>query len=313
MKKKIKKQIIDITKFAIILIITIILVNLLFQKTILDNSLLGQEEKDLKKYGEQTKIFIMGDSHAKTALNPATIQNSFNFASNGENMLETYSKIKYLLEKDNYNFDTIIIPLDLHSLSSYKTARFENEEWYWKKYVNFKEAQKTNPEIDATKRELFAKIPILGRGDWILTALISGKTQTAKGHIEYVNNFSNNQNKEKEVEKRTRTQFNQQQTIDPINMNYLKEIMKLTEQQNKKIIFIKYPVTSEYLESAKQYFDREEYYNTIQKDLTEYTNYEILDYQEIYKDQPELFSDPDHLNTAGSKKFSQQIWQDINK
>ena len=81
---------------------------------------------------------------------------------------------------------------------------------------------------------------------------------------------------------------------------------------NKSIVIIKYPVTQEYLSAIESKgINITEFYSNIIKQLDKFGSIDILDYQEKFKDNYSLFSDPDHLNYLGAKIFSKELSNDL--
>jgi len=97
--------------------------------------------------------------------------------------------------------------------------------------------------------------------------------------------------------------------VNPALIDSFLKIIDLLKSHHKTIILIKYPVTAEYLNALDlQGIDRTAYYANIYTRLPKYDNLYLWDFQETYKNNEELFSDPDHLNAQGADIFSRQIY-----
>ena len=94
---------------------------------------------------------------------------------------------------------------------------------------------------------------------------------------------------------------------------YFLKTIELAEQNNITVIFVKYPVTRDYNNLIlKNNLNREDYYNTIFKDVnSRIPNYIVLDYYDTYFDNPEYFGDADHLNYVGAEAFTNKLYKDL--
>jgi len=110
--------------------------------------------------------------------------------------------------------------------------------------------------------------------------------------------------------------FKDEEIIDSFLLYYLIEIIRLAERNNMGVILLSYPVREEYDSyMSKMNISIEWYhktvlsniYNEFQKNLT------LLDYHDVFFDNPEYFYDTDHLNPNGSEVFSKRVYEDMKE
>jgi|GEM_PF-847642 len=80
-----------------------------------------------KLYSEK-KVVILGDSHAKTAINPKAIsKNAINYSQFTEPFMFTYFKLKKI--HNDIGLDTVMLSLGPHSFSSINDRKFTDARW----------------------------------------------------------------------------------------------------------------------------------------------------------------------------------------
>ena len=92
-------------------------------------------------------------------------------------------------------------------------------------------------------------------------------------------------------------------------MEYLKKIQKLLNENNINFITIQYPLTTEFVDKMKNTgtFNNKLYEKIIN------SSPKILNYQNIYFDNKDFFSDSDHLNKEGAIVFSEKLQKDLSE
>lgn len=310
MKQEKNKFLVSALFFFIFLLILILLINLIYYKIVIPEKNLYRNQIQYKAAIQTSpKIFFFGDSHTVRGANPEFINSSFNYATPGENYDHHYYKLRKLLEIYE-PVEIIVFPLDVHSFIDHGDNT-PDEEWFWRQFTSTKELSKLEDKslLGTLIKSFF---PVIGNGKDFITLVISqDRTEMIQGW------------------QKSETRFNDTGKIDSIGMkdgkdhtknypksysedffSYAKKIVDLAEAYNKKIVFVKYPVTQEYLQGvASTNFSIEDHYEKVIPKLNTSRNIIVLDYQEFLEDQPELFYDSHHLNSYGAEIFS----EDLNK
>lgn len=92
-------------------------------------------------------------------------------------------------------------------------------------------------------------------------------------------------------------------------LEYYEKIIRLAQQHGISVIIVKYPQSGEWVSSVNKEFDAE--FNRRVSDLSAKHHVKILDYRNLYANNPEYFFNPDHLNVGGAIRFSKLIMKDI--
>jgi len=288
--------------------------NLIYTEVVLSQSLLYQGEEQFQQVKQDVTILVMGDSHTEYSVNPTYMESAFNFSSSGEHYIQSFYKLRYYLEGEGLNFKTVVLPLDMHSFSGYRTDEIINND-YWRKYVDYFELAQEKEEFwtvisfrlegelaywhgaDETKNFLSKKGKKLNGG------FLTKKKSIRKKKPQKIVNLAKS---------RVRSHLGKEIYFNEVLLKYFKRLLELVKKHEINVVFIRYPVTREYFQAAKKYIPEEQYYSNLKAIIEDYfQNPAILDYHDLYWDQLNFFNDVDHLNMYGAEDFSPILWQDL--
>jgi len=269
-----------------------------FLHIVYTNSIVQRRAREFfKKADKQIEILFLGDSHVN-AVQEDRIPNAVKFDSFGENYIQSYYKLQYLIDREDMTIKNLVLPFDLHSFSSFRSDRIIND-IYWTKYMDYFElARAKNDRTYILKWMIAHFCAYAGKGDEILE------------YLQKVRGFPSLREKQKEdVKNRVYYHFKNQEIFDRDILYYFKKILNLCSEKEINIILIKYPLSRSYLINAADYVDRNEFYGYLHAILADFPhlNYDIWDYQEIFVDSPVYFMDSDHLNRKGAIAFSELL------
>ena len=306
--------------FLLILIILILTINLIYTKFILERSIVYRQDQIYKEYisslpEKKLDFSFFGDSHTMVAVNPQYIPNSFNFGIGAENYIITYYKLKRILD-EGVEINTIVLELDLHTFSGILT----NEEnlfsklWFYSDFVSYNEIKEIRGGF-IIGLWIESNFPFLGKGDEFRFVIDKPEVVNISfGWVENKKNFSEIENKVELAKKECRSHFGEEERISDISFEYFIKTIELAKKNDINIIFIKYPITKEddFVLTEKN-ITKEDYYKTIFNEINKtLENYYVLDYYNLYFDNPEYFGDSDHLNYNGAEVFSKSLYKDLN-
>ncbi len=310
--------------FLLILIVLILIINTVYTKSIIEKTIIYRQTQSYKQYintlpDKKIDFVFFGDSHAMDAVNPQYIENSFNFAFACENYIATYYKLKKILDED-VEINNIVLEIDLHTFSGVLTneaksfPRLFPRLWFFSDFVSYKEIKEIRGD-SYISLWIESNFPFIGKGDEFRFIIKKPKlVNTSLGWVEQKGDFSEVENKFELAEISVLAHFEEEERISNISFEYFIKTIELAKENNISIFFIKYPVTKEYgLAIVENNITKEDYYKTIFKGINKtIENYYILDYYDIYFNNSEYFSDPDHLNWKGAEVLSQRLYANIN-
>lgn len=302
--------------FVILFLITVALLDTFYSNTIEKNKQLFRQDNEWELYkkiipNNVLDYAIFGDSHARDGFNPDYVINSFNFATSGEDYVETYYKILKLLNKDNIKIKNIILEIDTHSFSNNirTNKRLFQELDYYSKFISLKEISQLK-EQNLLFTYIQNTFKIAGKGNEIMSYYFNPPTPTEinKGWTNNTHFLDINKSKI------SSNDFSAELTqINNRSLNYFKKILTLANEKNINIILIKYPMSIVYDLKLKEHnISRREYYKKLYKEIDKITtNYRILDYYNLYFNNINYFGDEDHLNYIGSTLLTKKIAEDV--
>jgi len=319
MRKKTRKHLFKGLLFLFIFSLINYGLSYLFKKGRLEKSRTGIIDSQFYKAEKKIKVLAMGDSHVATGFDPRVFKNAFNFSLYGENYIYNYYKLKYILQR-NPQIRVIILPIDLHSFSSWRADRFLFD-FYWVKYLNYWEVGWYKKEI----LKFFSKY-------------INGKFFPYKGEFETFFNLppqkirkrrapmpkifqgfvlkteTFHHNRDKRARQRVRLHFYKHNYFDDEIAHYFKKTIVLCAQKKKTLILVKYPVSKIYFLYASEKIPVNSLYKRVRSIIRPYGNVWILDYQKLFFENDKFyFDDPDHLNQKGAKILSKKIREELTR
>ncbi len=314
-----RKRALTSALFISLLILAHVVLVLLYNNVIMTGSRLNRVDHQFHQLTEDLEYLILGDSHAQDGLNPGVLPNGFNFASSGENWVQTYYKLNHILKDTNTKFRTLVLPFDLHSFSSFRSGRFEDL-YYWSQYIEFIELGEMTGERYKHLPEIIEGryFPYFGQGRSFLRLFAGlGKKDTRpliKGYIGFDEEGKIvPRTRSPEAKKRARRHF---KGADPVSENlavFFKRILKLCNDRGINVVLVKFPVTREYYSAVGELIQIDEVDKEVSRLVPPGSNTRILDFRRLFFDQQELLADVDHLNPKGAEILTKLAFEQFPK
>ncbi len=325
-----KKENIKFMKRMVLLIVIIILIililNIIYTKYVLTKKNFYRKEIAYQNYisnHSEIKYAFFGDSHTFHAIHPKFISGAFNFGSGTENYIKTYYLLERIINKDNIKVGTIVLQADLETFSTWLTNEpfLFNEIELYSQFVPLSKIKEVRKKDSMIELFIEAKLPVIGKGkEFGILFSNENLSEMYEGWIKNYNDFSNLTETERLniAEDGYKVHFQNQQ-ISNLSIEYFIKTMELAKKNNINVILVKYPISKEYQDITSQRgiynISKEEYYRIL-FDNTEKVlgdNYYVLDYQNLFLNQPEDLGDTYHVNYKGAEILSRKIYEDITK
>ncbi|MCK4677479.1 MAG: DUF1574 family protein [Bacteroidales bacterium] len=312
-----KRQfIIRIVLFLLALIVANTVLDQLYKRFVVHNLLNNTKDEQFDAYTGTLKYLSLGNSH--NCVNTYILENSFNYGSPGENYIQSYYKLKSILEKPGKRPENVILFADISSFGPLTADRLEYNS-YWIKYIDYFELAKIKKDRDILSKWLEGKFFSFAGNykDIQLTfiyAIKIGKLELHNGYRPHrdFKNFAREQNRTKQARAKANIYLSKQDYPDKDILFYFEKILQLCQDHGINVILIRIPVTREYFEEASNIVPVDELYEQVQVICANYPNVtRFLDYHDLYFDHPEYFFDPDHLNPRGSDLFTERLKLDL--
>ncbi len=312
MEKEMYKSLGYAGAFALLFLVLFLLLNALYAEYVLKRTGLWIQDEQFSKSKPDVKILFLGDSSTQADVNPAFIPGSFNYGLAGETYMQTYYKLRFLLNDSGFEPEVIVLPLNLHSFSSYRASRVQDV-WYWHKFIDYEELWYHFDEVYPFKEYIKSAFPIIGGGEKLVASLFEGGSrEMALGHLPMHDRFSMAADKDGIASQRAAYHFRNASILHPGMIHYFQKTLALAQKRNITVILVKFPVTDTYLSIASGYIpDTKGFYGILGDYYGNVSNTYLLDYQRWNYTNHFLFADSVHLNDEGSAQFSRQLAADI--
>jgi len=302
--------------FGVVLVVVFWVVNAGYYHVVLSNTMLERSYEDFFGSYQGVRVLFLGDSHPKRGVNPEVINDSFNFADVGENYIQTYYKLKGILEYPGVRVEYVVFPVDLHSFSSMRRDRIKNE-WYWNRFIEYGEVVEEDVNcsvVDLVVWHLKCWFPVISRGEELIEYAViqRNNTELYKGYMVSYDDFSMVSDKSSWAFFRAQSQLEGFVVFDPLLVEYFRRCLVLCDEYGVVPILVKYPVSDEYFSAAQLFIANvSAFYGYIESLVVDFPEVVVLDYQMVFFDQGDLFMDVDHLNTKGAECFSHMLRCDL--
>ena len=312
-------------KFAIRLLLFLVLalaVNFLLDRAFkafsVHNSVNRMMDEQFAAYDDTLKYLAMGNSH--NCVNTYILPNSFNYGSPSENYIQSYYKLKHILEKSGKKPEYLLLQADISCFGPKIARRYEYNS-YWIKYIDYIELAK----VMKTKNVAFKWFE--GRflsyaGNYkdiqlsILYRIKFRKLEMYHGyrpHRDY-RNFANEKDRKRVAWNKANLVLSKQGYFDPTIRVYFDKILQICQEHGVKVILLRFPETKEFFEEEIRMVPVGRLYSEIDSIASKYAVYQgIINYQDMFFEHPEYFFDPDHVNVEGTDIFTKKLAEDLEK
>ncbi len=273
---------------------------------------LVQRDKAFHNIDHTLDYLFVGHSRVLFGIDTTNHPEIFSFSSGGESNIYSYYKLKHILEEGRVNAKTIVMPCGFGSFNMRKLSHTTNS-FYWSKYVDYLEIGSYRDQwFDYLGTSIKAKLfpyferPAMQMDRYFLE--VTGKRNHRLPLVEIPE------------EERAEMAFQSLETnhisralYDSVSLIYLEKTVALCKEKNQKIVFVKFPITS-YAQKAATRFTAVHELKITSIDsiiLNTWSEVPIIDHQELYIDQPDLFVDVTHMNEDGAAQFTNKILKDL--
>ena len=253
-------------------------------------------------------VLIVGDSHARNAVEPRAFRNGLSLAVGGEHYTKTRARMASLHQENPRDVGTILIPLDHVSLSGWKAEQFAPEA-VWGQHVNFwalgrERGQWWTFAPMALKAGAF---PYIGEFEsamqrWAGTRAFQGQASTRREPPRSLR---------KTGVDAARAHLATHAEPNPFLLADLERLIDASLARGTKVVLVSYPMTGGYLRTAQALgVPHPATLPDVQRLLSR-SNVRHLDHSADFVGMPHLFWDGDHLNAAGRKALTTALRQEL--
>lgn len=313
-----KLFIIKVLIFLFVFSVASLLLNEFYNEYLKRENIDDIKDKQFQQYRKQIRFLFMGDSHFMNGIDTREIEKSFNYGSGQENYIHTYYKFKYLIYKEKFVPEYLILPFDPSSFSSFRISRIGVEK-YWTKYLDFSELSFRLQNKSLFFGEIIGNyFGYAGKYHVFIKRLINCRKRELNdlvflGYMPRFESLADSPDIEKACRDRAAIYFKGWTALDENLKDYFSQILELAEKNRIKVILVKMPLSGKYLDYVSEYTSIDSNNKVIEKIVKNYQNVDtILDFQNIFRENDDFFQNPDHLNSIGAKKLSELLNDELN-
>jgi len=293
-----------------ILLLAVLVIHVLLSwgyKRVMHESQLMKCDREMLSLPAKNYNLIAGNSHA-LSVQTEYWENSHVIASYGEEIHQSYFKLKHILEVQSSRPDTLLLSFDLgmmHQLALKNQAH----QWYWNKYESSRELA----PFASKKFEFYSH------------RIVSGIFPYMDGEVEVYDYFFAKKDstqlmrKSTEIKKldeipplRQLSDTCLKAQFSPCGIHFFEALLQLCKENSIVLALVRFPVTPHYYWSQSTCFEPEAYYTSCDSMLQKSgVNFKILDFHDRYEE--EFFRDPHHLKGGEIRKeFTIEILKELH-
>ena len=254
---------------------------------------------------DDTEVLIAGDSHPMTAINPYLFESAQNISMSAEPYAITYWKLRQIFQISLP--EVLILGFAPHNFSDFNDVKFSAPRFSHEMFTRIYSMDKTVDKLEDI--EPFAPVDFV---EYYKTFWKQTSFYPHNDHINYIGQFliknSSNLSDWQEIIQRHYYMEDSICNISELSEFYLDSIAGLCFQKNVDLILAGNPVHHNYYSAIPDRFI--DAFNRIKAEFDDRVL--IVDKTStVYPDS--LFSNSDHLNVLGSRRFTGDIIDSIKK
>ena len=275
-------------------------------------------DRQFVEYQGTMKYLTLGNSH--NCINTHILDSSFNYGSPSENFIQSYYKLKHILEQTGQRPRNLILQADISSFGPKIADRFEYNS-YWIRYINYFELARIKGNRDVLSKWMEGKFMSYAGNykDIQLSIFYRIKVKTLeiyngyRPHRDY-RNFANEPDMQRTAWNKAKLILSPEIYLDPSIAVYFEKILQLCQEYRINVMMIRIPMSKEFYEEESRIVPVDKLYAEVEEIASRYPVYDrTLDYHDLFFDHPEYFFDPDHLNIKGADLFTEQLVKDLEQ
>ncbi len=284
-----------------------------FHATVVADHNLTKSDNEFLAGPDHVEVLVAGASHARNAVAPrGLLVPAANIALGGDTTIKIHYRLKKLLRAGK-TADIVILSAGDEMFVDHTRDQYHPYA-LWGRRVNF---LRLATEADNPKA--------MGIG-WLRTWVLPYADELpiwiawsmgTRSHFldrELVGNMSRLRPRQRIQASRERYDkiFGEDEPVDPLKREYLDRTIKTLHRRNIKVVLVRYPVIPAYsrIVTARGVRARAEaHFEEIRED----DRIVYLDFVDAFNDDLGLFDDPDHLNTAGRRKFTNLLRRELQR
>ena len=262
------------------------------------------------------KYLMLGNSHNR--VNPSILGHGFCYITPKETYLQTFYKLKYILENTDKKPENILLSIDPVNFSP-RAEKDHSFDGYWRKYLDYSALARENHDPQYLLSWFTGRFfSYVGNYKYVYLSVMFRKAnlkQIQYGYFPARNykNFAKEPNRDViglGVSTAYLSSYSKKPTLG--ETKYYCKILDLCRQYKIHLICLRMPLTDEYLKYARKLVDIDELdREIIEVTLKNCNDFQVFDYRDEFRGRPDYFFNADHVNPAGAEIISRKIRNEL--
>ncbi len=277
------------------------------------NGIAERTDRQFAAMRDEVDVLALGDSHVKWGID-ASLPGAFNYALPGESHVQSYYRLRSLLDERGDAIRAVVLSADPHTLARHPDDQFRH---YYAGFVDPFELAAVDggwfERLGEALRGRFA--PYVGQRANLVAYLETGRPPEARwlDQVEMqagalaserrITEYSPEGRRAK-ARQRIRFHFGPAPAVDATRLHYLEQILRLCEERGVRALFVRFPLSVAYLEALG---DARAFDAAIAERVEASPAAELLDARLMFAGDPSVFADVDHLNAEGARRLTRRV------
>jgi len=274
----------------------------------------------------KVEVLLLGDSHFRRGIDSGKFKlNAFNLSIPNASYISSYYLLKRSID-DMPNLKVVVIPLDLHSFSSYRLED-SAQSIFWDQFVDYHELSGVsghriwkNPFKLTLIHDEFGKASFINNIKDAVRGIFQPNHISVNSMLEQVH-LGENPEEQTGQDEKARQKVNQQlegfRALDPVMLAYFEKIILLCKEKNIRVITVQMPLSDYYIHHAEKFMTKNDISEILKNPEVKPYLSKNLDHMKLYTGRDNYFSwawrDGDHLNSQAKERFSELLSSEISK
>ena len=313
-----RKFTIKLLLFAVVLLLVNFALDRAFKAFSVHNIVNRMMDEQFAAYDDTLKYLAMGNSH--NCISTYILPRSFNYGSPSENYVQSYYKLKHILEKSGRKPEYLLLQADISCFGPKISSRYEYNS-YWIQYIDYFELARIKNNRDMLNKWLEGRFfSYVGNYKDIQLSIVyrikMPDFEMYRGfhpHRDF-KNLADEPNIQKVAWNKANLVLSRESYFDPAMKAYFEMIFKICQDHGVKIILVRFPEAREFYEEEARIVPVDKLYDEVGQIASKFEIYKgTLDYHDLFFDHPEYFFDPDHPNVKGCDLLTEQVARDLGE
>ncbi|MBN4062384.1 hypothetical protein JYU20_04225, partial [Bacteroidales bacterium AH-315-I05] len=257
-----------------------------FQFYAVDRSFVNKLYADFLAIEKPVKFLFIGDSHCGRDIDTDYIQDAYKFAVGGESNINTYYKLRQILQHSNAgDFEYLMLTANITAFTTF-TRNLKKNTFHYRQFHGLNDLLKENDHSFKKYASYFKYkfIPYIEMKEFVP---FFGKAhkKLPGNRIADINRFSDEEN-QKEADFFVRNlllQENQKNVFDKEAVLFVQKTIELCKEHNIKVIYIKYPMSRFFVNATVSFVEDSVLSNSpVEQIIKKNSNAILLDYLKTY-------------------------------